>query len=400
MRLMHFHHRHDGHTHVHIAPRAGPLDARHREVRRVTLVAAAVDFSLAAGELLAGYLAHSQALIADGVHQLADLLTDAIVLAAMRESHRAADDAHPYGHGRIETMATFLLGAMLLLVAAGIGYDAVRRLFAPSTLLAPGWPALAAAGCAIAAKESVYWYTIHHARRLRSELLRANAWHMRSDALSSVVVLAGVGGVMAGLPYLDAVAATAVAAMIGTMGLSQVIRSLRELIDTGLDAEEVEAIRRTIMATEGVRTLHLLRTRRMGPDVVVDVHIQVGPELSVSEGHQIAESVRERLIADIEAVNDVTVHIDPEDDEAGPVNAGLPGREELMRALRVAWEGLPGAERIERMTLHYLDGRVHVDVVLPLDPGSDVAACATTAGDLERAAQGVRGVGEVRVYFH
>ena len=187
-------------------------------------------------------------------------------------------------------------------MAAGISYDAVRRLFEPELLLQPGPWALAAAVASILVKEAIYHYTMRSARRLRSRLLRANAWHSRGDAISSFVVLLGVAGTMAGLPYLDAIAAVGVAAMIAKIAWDLSWNSARELIDTALDAEEVAAIRSKILAVNGVRELHRLRTRRSGSDALVDVHLLVDPTLSVSEGHQIGEMVRSRLIGEIEDV--------------------------------------------------------------------------------------------------
>ena len=167
---------------------------RYQEVRKVTLVGSLVDFLLGVAKIIVGWLAHSQALIADGVHSLSDLATDFLVLYAAKHSHRAADEDHPYGHGRIETLATVGLGVALIGIALGIGYDAIRRMNSPDLLLNPGWIALGVAALSVISKEAIYQYTRNAAKRLRSNMLMANAWHSRSDAISSIVVVDRRGG--------------------------------------------------------------------------------------------------------------------------------------------------------------------------------------------------------------
>lgn len=372
-------------------------EARYREVRKVTLVGAFVDLVLGIVKILVGVAASSQALIADGIHSLSDLVTDFMVLFAAKHSHREADEEHPYGHGRIETVATVILGGALIVVAIGISYDALRRLINPDLWLQPGVLALVIALISVFSKELIYQYTAKVARRLRSNMLRANAWHSRTDAISSIVVVIGVGGAMAGYTYFDAIAAVAVALMIAKIGWDLWWKSLQELIDTSLDTEQVEAIREYIMNVSGVRALHLLRTRRSGSDALVDVHLQVDPRLSVSEGHQIGESVRKQLIDQMEDVSDVTVHIDPEDDELASPCDHLPLREELLQRLERQWQELDPAIRIEKVVLHYLDGQVHVDVILPL---VDAATAPDLSAKIIRAARGVDDIGEVKVYYH
>jgi cation diffusion facilitator family transporter len=320
------------------------------------------------------------------------------VLFAAKHSHREADEEHPYGHGRIETVATVALGVALLTVAAGISYDAVRRLLEPDLLLHPGLLALLAALVSVIAKEVIYQYTARVARRLRSNMLHANAWHSRSDAISSIVVVIGVGGTMAGLRWLDAAAAIVVALMIAKIAWDLLWKSLQELIDTALEAEQVEAISASIRDVPGVRSLHMLRTRRSGSDALVDVHILVDPKLSVSEGHQIGETVRSRLLAGNDEVTDVTVHIDPEDDEMASPCTHLPLRDEILRRLEAQWQQLEGAPQPDKVVLHYLNGKVHVDVYLPRSSGAEQERDAL-AGAVSRAARQAEDIGDVHVYY-
>jgi cation diffusion facilitator family transporter len=384
--------------HAHTQPPPNTRDARYREVRKVTLIGSVVDFLLGIVKLVVGFSAHSQALIADGIHSFSDLFTDFLVLFAAKHAHREADKEHPYGHGRIETVATVALGVALLAVAIGISYEAVRRLLTPELLLVPGLFALLAALVSVFAKEAVYQYTVRIARRLRSNMLHANAWHSRSDAISSIVVVIGVGGTMAGLPWLDAAAAIVVALMIVKIAWDLLWQSLQELIDTALDAEQVEAISASIRDVPGVRSLHMLRTRRSGSDALVDVHLQVDPRLSVSEGHQIGETVRNRLLENNDEVTDVTVHIDPEDDEHASPCTQLPLRDEILRRLQAQWRTLEPEPEIDKVVLHYLDGKVHVDVYLPMSARS-AGACDERAAAVTAAARQAEDIGQVRIYF-
>jgi hypothetical protein len=171
---------------------------------------------------------------------------------------------------------------------------------------------------------------------------------------------------MAGLWYLDALAAIVVGVMVAKIGFDLAWHSLKELIDTSLESDQVETIRKAILDVDGVNSLHILRTRMMGGDALVDVHIQVAPDISVSEGHFISETVRSRLIKNIDYVSDVMVHIDPEDDEKFPLNTRLPLRNELMEKITSACAELEEAKAIEDMGLHYLEGKIQLDLFFPL----------------------------------
>ena len=342
-----------------------PLQQRYKEVRKVTLIGSIIDLALGVVKIIVGWLANSQALIADGIHSFSDLFTDFFVLYAAKHSQKEADEEHPYGHGRIETLATVGLGVTLTLIACGIAYDALRRLNTPETLAEPGVLALIIAIISILSKEWVYHYTVAAARRLRSDMLMANAWHSRSDAISSIVVMLGIAGAMYGYPYLDAVAAVAVAVMIAKIGINLVRASSQELIDRALDKDEINAIRAHIFDVKGVRSIHMLRSRKSAGDAFVDVHIQVDPRVSVSEGHQIGDTVRRKLLDAVDVVSDVTVHIDPENDETGSSCDDLPHREKIIQELKQRWPQLP-VSAIETVTLHYLAGEIQIELDLPI----------------------------------
>ena len=375
-------------------PEQADAGRRLRATRRVTWAGIGVNLLLAAIKIAAGTLGNSQALVADGVHSISDLVTDAVVLLAARHAAQDADHDHPYGHGRIETAATVLVGILLLGTAALIAERAVVTL-GGGALVAPGLATLIIALASMGAKEALFHYTRRVGRRIRSRLLEANAWHHRSDALSSVVVAIGIGGALAGVLTLDAVAAIVVAVMIAKVGLDLIWQSLRELVDTGLDADTLASLRAAAEAVDGVKHVHTLRSRWMGHHALLDLHVQVGQRMSVSEGHRIAEAVRLRLLEQAPQLADVMVHVDPEEDtDGGPSNA-LPQRTEMVGRLWRGWTGLAGMGRIEGLTLHYLGGRVHLVVTLaPAPPGVDGPAEAEA---LRQAAQQVADVGTVSV---
>lgn len=337
---------------------------RHHATRRVTLVGAITNALLSSVQIVGGVLTQSQALVADGIHTLSDLASDFVVLIATHFAHQDADDKHPYGHGRMETLATVILGLMLAGVAVGIFMQAWERLVSASTLPVPQAMGMALAALAILSKEALYHYTIHVARRIQSPLLKANAWHHRSDAISSVVVLIGIAGTQFGLLWFDPLAAMIVAGLIFYMAIKIILESTSELVDTGLDAHEVQEMRNFICAIDGVENVHLLRTRRMGGRVLVDAHLQVDGRISVSEGHHISDTVMYRLRRQFPVISDVIIHIDPEDDETVHPNQDLPSRVELLTVLQAQPEMATLWGCIDDLTLHYREGKLYLDVIL------------------------------------
>lgn len=296
---------------LHPAPddTATPAD-RTRAAARSTWVSVAVNIVLTTAQIAIGLAARSQALVADGLHSLSDLVSDFVVLFVNRHSHKGADAEHPYGHQRFENAATLLLGALLMSVGAGMLWSAIGQLAAPSAggvQAAALWMAVAT----LAAKELLFRYLLRVGRRLKSSMLVANAWHARSDAASSLVVALGIVGSLAGYPFLDAVAALVVGLMIVRMGWRYGWGSLNDLMDHAVDEEEVNAIRATLAATTGVAGVHDVRTRKMGDMVLVDAHLEVDAMLSVEAGHAIALAARERVMQQHHRVLNVMTHVDP-----------------------------------------------------------------------------------------
>lgn len=368
--------------------------ARDKAMRKTSVVGAIVNLVLTVVKIIFGIIGQSTALVADGVHSLADLSTDLMVWFAAKYSNQPADKDHPYGHARIETAFTVGLGVVLIITAIGIVVDSGQRLLNPETLLQPTPIVLLIAAISIVANEGLYQYTMRIARNINSNLLKANAWHHRSDAISSIVVLIGVAGSLMGVPYLDAFAALGVAYMIGKIGWDQAWSAIRELVDTGMEPKTAAAVERIIENIEGVQSMHMLRSRRMGESYLVDMHIEVDERLSVSEGHKIAEYVRLKLIESNKNISSALIHIDPEDDSLELLCIGLPFRREVLADLRKVWTGEVDAADCDSVTLHYLSGKVHVDLVQPMQNAS-----ASLSRRLEEKAQRLDYIGQVRIFY-
>ncbi|WP_374318571.1 cation diffusion facilitator family transporter [Aquabacterium sp.] len=296
-----------------LTPRDDPeQDSPERQAAatKSTLVSVGVNLVLTTAQVLTGVLAHSQALIADGIHSLSDLIADFVVLLANRHSHKEADDDHQYGHHRYETAASLALGVLLLVVGIGMLWSAVHKLTTPEDIPRVQAVALWVAGLALVSKEFLFRYMLRIAERVRSSMLVANAWHARSDAASSLVVALGIIGNLLGFPLLDPVAALVVGLMVTKMGWEFGWDALHDLMDRSASQEQIDQIIDTIKQTPGVRGVHDVRTRKMGDMILVDAHIEVDGNLSVKAGHDIAATARDRVMK-LLPVLDVMTHLDP-----------------------------------------------------------------------------------------
>jgi len=286
------------------------LAERSAAASRSTWVSVAVNLLLTVAQIVAGVLAKSQGLIADGIHSLSDLVADFVVLFANHHSRKDADEDHPYGHQRFETAASLVLGLLLLAVGLGMLWSAAHKLQSPESIATVHVTALWVAAGALAAKELLFRYMLAVAKRVKSSMLVANAWHARSDAASSLVVGVGIIGNLAGYPILDPIAAAIVGFMVTRMGWSFGWDALHDLMDRAADDAEVQAIRTTLLETPGIRDAHDVRTRKMGDMIVVDAHLEVDATLSVEQGHDIAVLARQRVMQRHRVLNLMT-HVDP-----------------------------------------------------------------------------------------
>ncbi|MCL6484114.1 cation diffusion facilitator family transporter [Janthinobacterium lividum] len=277
---------------------------------RSTWVSVAVNLCLSIAQICIGIYAKSQGLVADGIHSLTDLVADFVVLFASHHSKKDADENHPYGHQRFENAASFILGLLLLVVGAGMVWSAILKLESPESIAEVHSIALWMAGLALLAKECLFRYMLAIAKRIKSSMLIANAWHARSDAASSFVVGVGIIGNLAGYPILDPIAALIVGLMILKMGWGFAWDALHDLMDRAVDEIELSAIRETLLTTPGISGVHDLRTRKMGDMIIADVHIEVEASLTVEAGHTIAVDARRRVLERHRVLNLMT-HIDP-----------------------------------------------------------------------------------------
>jgi len=283
---------------------------------KVTWAGMAVNLFLVGLKVYIGLSARSQALLADGIHSLSDLFSDVVVLLGLKWGRQQEDEDHPYGHARIETISGMLVGLILIGVGVGLAWDAVTSITRGVEAPVPGAAAIAAAAISIVLKEIMYWFTINLGHRLKSLVLIANAWHHRTDALSSIAVLIGVVAAYVNPEWrvADAIAALVVTFFVARVGTSLLWNGVRELIDTAPDKSELEQLIRTAREIEGVEDVHDVRARYSGAQIFVEIHIVVDPDLTVRVGHDIAERVRDRLLAEIADVTRAIVHVDPEPD--------------------------------------------------------------------------------------
>ncbi|MBN2123391.1 MAG: cation transporter [Deltaproteobacteria bacterium] len=290
--------------------------------RRITLVGTLVNIFLIAIKFLAGIFGHSQALIADAVHSISDLFTDVVVLVGLKIGRKAPDESHHFGHARLETMASLVVGLALVATSIYIGYKAILNLY-NHTEYHPTVLALAGAGLSIASKEILYHYTVRIGKRIRSTAVVANAWHHRSDALSSVAVLFGVIGAQIKPTWhiLDAYATLFVSFFIIKVALDILWRSLQEIVDTAPRPDILDYIRSCALNVDGVIDTHDLRVRSVGGLYLMELHIVVDGTLSVNQGHQIAKAVENCLKEDVGDVERVIVHVDPlHEEKIGGIN--------------------------------------------------------------------------------
>ncbi len=327
-----------------------------------------LDLALAIGKIIGGIFTQSFALVTDGIHSLTDAVSDVFVLLLARLAHTAPDPEHPYGHGRFETLGTIAMGILFFTTAGILLYDSSIRLRQAESLPIPATAGLFIALLSIASKEWIYHYTMAVARRLNSSLLKANAWHSRSDAISSIAVLVGILAAQQGYAWMDTVAGVFVSLIIAKVGWELCADSLKELVDTAVPEQRQQQIKRSILDVDGVRGITSIRTRSSGGKIILELRLLVDPRISVSEGHQIGEQVSRNLTGNFSDIGDVTVHIDPVAHDSTPEfhaqHGALPQRLELQHALRSAWSEWLDESDIDKLVLHYVEEGIEVELVL------------------------------------
>lgn len=340
--------------------------SRYQQTRFIALCGGLKNFILAGLKIIFGIIGYSHGLLADGIHSLSDLIVDSVVIIASKFGNKAADEDHPYGHGRIETAATVFLALILAVAAFAIIINAFITIHATHINRMPTQIVLWIALSSILLNELLYFWTKYIANKIKSKLLMTNAWHHRSDSFSSIAVALGVIGAWLGFPKLDAIAAILVGLMILKIAWDFGWHSIRELVDTALSLEETEKIKLFIKEIPGVKAIHQLRTRSIAGSIFCDVHVLVDPSISVSEGHYIGQEVDKRLISSFPDITDVTVHIDTEDDELINLSYNLPDRNTLQKILKKHWQSVLPEITIKTAAFHYLEGKITIDLKLPI----------------------------------
>lgn len=367
------------------------------QATRVTLVGMILDLALGLAKLVGGSLTQSFALVTDGIHSLTDAITDIFVLLVARIAHSAPDANHPYGHGRFETLGTIAMGIIFFTTAGILLYDSYMRLQNVENLPIPAPAGLVIAMISIASKEWIYHYTMRVANRLNSSLLKANAWHSRSDAISSVAVLVGLLAAQQGYAWMDTVAGVFVSLIIAKIGWELCMDSLKELVDTAIPQQRREQIERTILGVEGILGVTSIRSRSSGGKIILELRLLVSPRISVSEGHQLGEIVSRSITGNFSDIADVTVHIDPEEhNTAAHAHSSanpLPPRQEVISAIKEACSEIVTERDVDSIVLHYLERGIEVEITL-----SEASAASIDLEALTAALEQVEHVANLKIF--
>lgn len=292
-------------------------DSREKKITGITVIGSVVNVVLSVFKVIAGIAGSSAAMIADGVHSISDLASDVVVLVFVKISSRGQDSSHDYGHGKFETMATLIVSLILFAVAAELmvnGIGSIMKVISGETLPAPGYIALVAAAISIISKEILYRSTVAVGKEVSSPVVIANAWHHRSDALSSVGSLLGIGGaILLGDKWtvLDPLASCGISLAIFVIAVKMSIPSVKELLDVSLPEDVENEILAAASSVTGVKDVHNLKTRRNGPSVIIEAHVVVDPDITLAEAHDIATDVETALAEKFGSETQTSIHLEP-----------------------------------------------------------------------------------------
>jgi len=364
---------------------------------KVTLIGAASNLILSIIKFVGGIIGNSAAMVADAVHSVSDLLTDVIVLIMFKVGQKPKDEDHPYGHGKAEALGTTVVGFFIISAGIGLAYEAWEIIQSGI----PRIPKPLAAGTALISifiKEWLFRYTRSVGEKSNSTLLLANAWHHRSDAISSIAALVGIIGAMLGFPALDPIAATMVAFMIMKVGYELTLGGFRDLMDTALDEKNTRNIQVAIDNVSGVLKSHDLRTRKIGGKILMDVHIQVDSDLTVTEGHEVAERVRRQLIKNHPNTQDVLVHVDGYDDSEVESIYNI-SRDDVELLLTSILANADGKLKKTRVRVHHLKGKNVVELYLHGDSTKTIAETEISLKEIKSALLKNEHIDGVKLYL-
>ena len=290
-----------------------PNSSADKTLEQVSIVSIISNVILTIFKLLAGFVSHSGAMVSDGIHSASDVFSTFIVIIGVKLAAKESDKEHPYGHERLECVAALVLATILMITGLGIGYNAIQTIIAGNyqSLAIPGLLALIAAIVSIIIKEAMFWYTKINAKRVESSALMADAWHHRSDALSSVGALIGIGGARMGYPILDTVASIVICIFIAKAAIEIFIDAVNRMVDQSCDEETEQQMRDCALEQEGVLGIDLLRTRVFGNKIYVDMEISADGSKSLIEAHETAEQVHNRIEEAFPKVKHIMIHVNP-----------------------------------------------------------------------------------------
>jgi cation diffusion facilitator family transporter len=371
---------------------------RYGTIKKSTYVSAVCNIILSILKIFIGWIGNSQALIADGIHSFSDLLTDVFVLVAAKAGKQSADASHPYGHGRIETAATIIIGIFLGIIGFTLGLEAAKNLLHHNQHLVPGTLVIVTALFAIIVNYVIYIYLLRLSKQIHSPLLLGNANHHKTDIYVSVAVLVSVCASRIGLPILDHVITIIIALMIIKMGIMMIYDCFRELVDTAVDAATLQEIHDCITKTEGVKSLHQCRTRTITGKILLDVHVIVDDNLSVSEGHYIGDKVIYIIKSKIPNVMDVIVHIDTEDDEHHET-ANMPTRSEIMPQIESKINNEELWQQLQEVKLHYIQKKIQIELYFPLSVLKNITS-DQMKNDIENKLKDIYYIKKINIFYN
>lgn len=366
-------------------------------VIKATLIGTFVNLALSIIKFVGGVVGNSTAMISDAVHSASDVLTDGIVLLTNKISQIPKDKNHPYGHGRAETIGSAAIGLFILFAGIGLSYEAWNIIQFGSLHI----PKVLAAGTAlisIAANEWLFRYNRSIGEKSNSPSLVANAWHHRSDAMSSIAALIGIIGAMIGFPILDPIAAVVVALMVIKIGFKITFDGFRDLMDTSLSQEQIRDIQLIINGIAGVNKSHDLRTRKVGGTILIDVHIQVDGDLTVTEGHKISEQVRRKLINTYPATQDVLVHVDVHDDTQVSSIYTI-SRDDITALVNPIIANMNCGLKSMKLRIHHLNDKNLIELYLRADPMKSITETEVSLKKIKKLLLENKNIDNVNFYL-
>ena len=364
---------------------------------RAIVIGMIANLLLSLFKFVGGILGNSVALVADAIHSLSDLVTDIIVLFTHRIGKMPQDEDHPYGHGRAETIGATVIGMLIIVTGIGVTYETWEAM-GEGFGQAPGLLTASAALFSILVNEGLFHYTRRVGEETNSPSLVANAWHHRSDAISSIAALIGIVGAWQGFAFMDPLAGAVVGCLIVKVGIDITRQGVRDLMDTALSDEHTKKIHAILSKIPEVLHFHDLRTRVIGGEFLIDVHILVDPEMTVTEGHRVAETARRNLIKAIRNIQDVLVHVDGEHD--AEVEGIYPvTRKELLEIARPLIAELAGNISQPQIRVHHIKGKNMVDVFIKIGSNQNMEDSRALVANIKSKLETTPQIDQARVFL-